>query len=474
MPVDDAPHLLGGHGLQKRAVAGGILVELGVGGGGGGAVGGDDVQFAGDVRHDHAQADDGGGGVGDRAGDLAGGQRDVAVLAALLHAGVTVQAVDVVAAVVERLKAVVLAGHHELAVQVDQAVLAVLFHAGVAVQVVFVDIIVLAAGHEHIAFQVGDAVVVVFIVDGQAAGAQVGAEAVAGHDHLARGQVDHALVVGGIGIVEGFGVAHGGKRGIIDGHHAVAVLDEEIVAVGLGAVDVLAAQRARHGGAFKVVEVVGGDDVVLVAEERLVVVGLGVGHFELHGHGPLLGEEFDIAVLHGHHQFARGVERAEHVGAVLVLHGVVAANAVVADAAVFAGDDGVALDVEHALQAGVAGVDDAGAVVLKIGVGAEIARGDEGDARAALGKGRQAQRQRQQQNQQFFHGGLLLSMIFRTYHTAPAQRACWRGVYGALNLSPSPRPPPCTDRRRRRRSGRRGSGRRRRTTCGTCASPAPG
>ena len=133
MPVDKAPHFLGGLGLQKRTVAGGVLVELGIGGGRGGAVGGYDVQFAGDVRHDHAQADDGGGGVVDGAGDLAGLEGDVAELAGLLHAGVAVQAVDVVAAVVERLKAVVLAGHHEVAVQIDEAVQAVLFHAGVAV-----------------------------------------------------------------------------------------------------------------------------------------------------------------------------------------------------------------------------------------------------------------------------------------------------------------------------------------------------
>ena len=68
----------------------------------------------------------------------------------------------------------------------------------------------------------------------------------------------------------------------------------------------------------------------------------------------------------------------------------------------------VALNVEHALKALVAGVDDAGAVVLETGVAAEAARRGQGDGGVALGQRRNGQHKGKQAKKQFFHGGTSL------------------------------------------------------------------
>ena len=142
---------------------------------------------------------------------------------------------------------------------------------------------------------------------------------------------------------------------------------------------------------------------MLVAQESLVVIVIAVGFFQFHAQRPALGEEVDIAVFHGNNQFARGVERARLVDAVFVLHGIVAALAVFFQTTVDAGDQFVPLNIEHAFEVLAVCVDNAGAVVLKVGIVAESSSRDKRDFRTFLGKGRQAQNQRQQQKAQLFH-----------------------------------------------------------------------
>ena len=79
---------------------------------------------------------------------------------------------------------------------------------------------------------------------------------------------------------------------------------------------------------------------------------------------------------------------------------VIALHAVAAEGLVFAGDEAVAVDVEKPFAVVRVGVDDAGAVVLKIGVVAERPRRREGDLR----RRGQAQRQRQERAKGLFHG----------------------------------------------------------------------
>ena len=162
----------------------------------------------------------------------------------------------------------------------------------------------------------------------------------------------------------------------------------------------LIGEKAHVAAPGEVVDGVGGGVVVLAVRVVLVVAGADAGFLQRHAQRPALGEEAYVAVLEGDDLVAAFVQRAAHVEAVLPLRHVIALHAVAAEGLVFAGDEVVAVDVEKPFAVVRVGVDDAGAVVLKIGVVAERPRRRKGDLR----RRGQAQRQRQERAKGLFHG----------------------------------------------------------------------